>query len=100
MICSHMYTLVDVIGLQIRVIERELKEYYEAEDAKREAEEQKKLEGEAQQKMVAEAQPPTLAAVAQPATEAAVPKAASPKKLNPAEAGSKVMDMEITSPTI
>ena len=99
MICSHMYTLVDVMGLQIRVIERELKEYYEAEDAKREAEEQKKLEEEAQQKMVAEAQPPTLAAVAQPATEAAS-KVASPKKLNPAEAGSKVMDMEITSPTI
>ena len=73
-----------------------MKEYYEAEDAKREAEEQKKLEEEAQKN---EAQPPTLAAVAQPATEAAS-KVASPKKLNPAEAGSKVMDMEITSPTI
>ena len=84
------------MGLQIRVVERELKEYYEAEDAKREAEEQKKLEEEAQKKLVAE----TQAVVAQPATEAAVPKVASPRKLNPAEAGSKVMDMEITSPTV
>ena len=77
-----------------------MKEYYEAEDAKREAEEQKKLEEEAQKKLDAETQPPAQVVVAQPATEAAVPKVASPRKLNPAEAGSKVMDMEITSPTV